>query len=137
MGNRRILVDTSVIIEFLRKDNKEKSWLWRLQENFICFISSITLFELLSGAKTDKHIEDIGKITKWIETIEFDDEIATTAALIFRNLKQRNQLIDYRDIFIAATAKNHHLKLATLNVNHFERIEGLILIEYFEQDLTD
>ena len=136
MDNRRILADTSVIIEFLRKAHKENSWLWKLKETSTCFISSITLFELLSGAKTDKHVEDIHKITKWIETIEFDDEIATIAASIFRNLKQQNQLIDYRDIFIAATAKYHHLKLATLNINHFKRIENLILLD-FEPDDTD
>jgi tRNA(fMet)-specific endonuclease VapC len=136
MDNRRILADTSVIIEFLRKAHKENAWLWKLKETSTCFISSITLFELLSGAKTDKHVEDIHKITKWIETIEFDDEIATLAASIFRNLKQQNQLIDYRDIFIAATAKYHNLKLATLNMNHFKRIENLILLD-FEQDDTD
>jgi len=103
MENIRILADTSVIIDFLRKNKKEK--LWEIQESFTCFMSSITLFELLSGAKTDRHLEDIDKITKWIESIEFDDEIATVAALMLRNLKERNQIIDYRDIFIAATAR--------------------------------
>ena len=77
-------------------------------------ISSITSFELLSGVKTDRHLEDIDKITKWIESIDFNDETATVAALIVRNLKKRNQLIDYRDIFIAATAKYYHLTLAML-----------------------
>jgi tRNA(fMet)-specific endonuclease VapC len=129
MENRRILVDTSVIIDFLRKSQKEKSWLWEIKENDTCFISSITLFELLSGAKTDRHLEDIDKITKWIESIDFNDETATVAALIVRNLKERNQLIDYRDIFIAATAKYYHLTLATLNRNHFERIEGITLLD--------
>jgi predicted nucleic acid-binding protein len=128
MENRRILADTSVIIEFLRKDKKDKSWLWKIKETSVCFMSSITLFELLSGAKTDKHFEDIDKITKWIETIDFDDEIAMVAASMFRNLKRNNQIIDYRDIFIAATAKVHHLTLATLNINHFDRIEGLTLL---------
>jgi len=133
MENRRILADTSVIIDFLRKKKKEKSWLWEIQESFTCFMSSITLFELLSGAKTDRHLEDVDKITKWIESIEFDDEIATVAALMLRNLKERNQIIDYRDIFIAATAKNYHLTLATLNLNHFNRIEGITLLDIPEK----
>jgi tRNA(fMet)-specific endonuclease VapC len=129
----RILADTSVIIEFLRKKKKEKSWLWKIKENSTCFISSITLFELLSGVKTDRHIEDSHKITKWIESIEFDDEIATVAASILINLKKRNQVIDYRDIFIAATAKHYHLTLATLNINHFQRIEGITLLDIPEK----
>ena len=133
MENRRILVDTSVIIEFLRKDKKEKSWLWKIKETSVCFISSITLFELLSGAKTDKQVEDIDKITKWIESIYFDDEIAMVAASMFKNLKRNNQIIDYRDIFIAATAKFCNLKLATLNISHFNRIEGLTLLNIQEK----
>jgi predicted nucleic acid-binding protein len=131
MENRRHLVDTSVIIDFLRK--KAKSWLWKIKENYTCFMSSITLLELLSGAKKDRHFEDVDKITKWIESIDFNDEIATIAASILRNLKEQNQIIDYRDIFIAATAKHHHLTMATLNISHFERIEGITLLDVPEK----
>ena len=133
MENRRLLVDTSVIIDFLRKKKKAKSWLWKIKENYTCFMSSITLFELLSGAKKDRHFEDVDKITKWIESIDFNDEIATIAASILRNLKAQNQVIDYRNIFIAATAKHHHLTMATLNISHFERIEGITLLDVPEK----
>jgi hypothetical protein len=43
MENRRVLTDTSVIIEFLRKEKKEKSWLWKIKETSDCFMSSITI----------------------------------------------------------------------------------------------
>ena len=92
-------------------------------------MSSLTLFELLSGAKTEQHFEDIRKITRWIESIYFDDDIAELGASIFRNLKQRNEIIEYRDIFIAATAKFHNLGIATLNTSHFERIEKLRILD--------
>lgn len=129
MENRRILIDTSIIIDFLRKQKKEKSWLWKIRENYTCFMSAITLFELLSGAKTDQHLEDIEKITKWIKSIDLNNETATVAASILRNLKERNQIIDYRDIFIAATAKHYHLTLATLNISHFNRIKEITLLD--------
>ena len=90
-------------------------------------MSSITLFELLSGAKAEKHFDDIKTIMKWIQSIYFDDDIADTAAAIFRELKARNQIIEYRDIFIAATARCYDFWVATLNVGHFERIDGLKL----------
>jgi predicted nucleic acid-binding protein len=32
MENRIILADTSVLIDFLRKNKKEKSWLWEIWE---------------------------------------------------------------------------------------------------------
>lgn len=128
MEHRGILIDTSIIIDFLRKEKKEKSLLWQIRETSVCFMSSITLFELLSGAKTNKQFEDINRIIKWIDSLSFNDYIAEVAASILRDLKSRNQLIDYRDIFIAATAMFHQLTLATLNISHFERIEGLGLL---------
>ena len=89
MANTRILVDTSIIIDFLRKKNKEASLLWNIKDTAACFMSSITLFELLSGAKTERHFEDIQKLTKWIESVYFDDHLAEVAASIFRDLKRR------------------------------------------------
>lgn len=129
MATQRILVDTSIIIDFLRKKKKDKSFLWKIKENSTCFISSITLFELISGAKNEKHFEDIKIISNRIESIPLDDEIAEESALIYRSLKEKNQLIEFRDIFIAATAKYNDLCIATLNTKHFERIEGLTLFE--------
>ncbi len=122
-------MDTSVIISFLRKEKKETALLWKIKDTAECFMSSITLFELLSGVKTERHLEDIRKITKWIEPIYFDDDIAEVAASIFRTLRQRNQIIEYRDIFIAATAKFYNFRIATLNTEHFKRIDGLTLLD--------
>jgi len=59
MENRRILVDTTILIDFLRKKKKEKSLLWKLREeyNYIA-ISSISVFELFVGA-TDEQKENV------------------------------------------------------------------------------
>ncbi len=42
MADRGILIDTSVIIDFLRKKNKQNSILWKLKEKHDCFMSAIT-----------------------------------------------------------------------------------------------
>jgi len=55
-------------------------------------------------------------------------EIVKEAAKIYQNLKQMNQLIEIRDIFIAATSIVNRLPLITLNMRHFERIDSLELI---------
>jgi len=54
-------------------------------------------------------------------------DVAQSAAAIYRQMKQVNQLIEVRDIFIGATALVHSLPLMTLNQNHFSRINGLQL----------
>ncbi|MBF0239671.1 MAG: hypothetical protein HQM12_18370 [SAR324 cluster bacterium] len=38
-------------------------------------------------------------------------------------------MTNLRDIFIVATAKHHHLDVATLNIKHFERIQNIKLWE--------
>ena len=129
MATTRVLVDTSIIIDFLRKKRKDRSVLWRIKEDSVCFMSAITLFELFSGAQNERHLEDVKIISNWIEAIYFDDETARLSAVIYRNLKGKNQLIEFRDIFIAATAKQHGLFVATLNSRHFERIKGVTLLE--------
>ncbi len=129
MAHRRILIDTSVFIDFLRKENKERTILWDLQTHYRCSMSAVTLFELLCGAKTEKHLADVKILEKWIESLPFDDHVAEKAATIFRELKTKNKLIEFRDIFIAATAYEHNLPIATLNRKHFENIEQITLIE--------
>jgi predicted nucleic acid-binding protein len=92
-------------------------------------MSSVTLFELQCGAKTEKHSEDIGKLCKWIRTIPFDNEIAEISSIIYQRLKWEHKLIEFRDIFIAATAIAENLCVATLNTKHFERIKDIDLLK--------
>ena len=41
----------------------------------------------------------------------------------------KNRLIDKPDLMIAGTAMANKLKLATLNLKHFERVDGLELVQ--------
>ena len=44
---------------------------------------------------------------------------------IYHQLRQVNKMIEFRDIFIAATALVYNLPVKTLNKKHFARISGL------------
>jgi predicted nucleic acid-binding protein len=57
--------------------------------------------------------------------LPFDDEVSIKASEIYHELKKRNELIEFRDIFIAATCLVHKLSIMTSNKKHFERIKGL------------
>ncbi len=126
MEDRNILVDTSIIIEFLRKKKKQNTYLWKLKElGFNCFISTITVFELYAGAITERHKEDLKRLLKWMEIIPFTNEIAQRSAEFYKELRFNNQLIEFRDIFIGATALEKKLPMITLNEGHFKRIKGI------------
>ena len=123
-----MVVDTSIFIDFLRKKDKTKTQLYLISDNTQLFISSITLFELLMGATSNEKLKDINLLLQGIPVLSFDQEIAFTAGEIFHKLKKENKLIEFRDIFIAATCLVNELPLKTLNINHFIRIKGLELI---------
>jgi predicted nucleic acid-binding protein len=45
-----------------------------------------------------------------------------------RSLKKKPKQIEMADLFNAATAIDNKLPLATLNIKHFDRIDGLELV---------
>ena len=51
MEDRRILIDTSVVIDHFRKKQKEKSLLYDLSKENILFLSAVSKFEFLVGTK--------------------------------------------------------------------------------------
>jgi predicted nucleic acid-binding protein len=122
--------DSRILIDSLRKEKKEKSVLWKLKEEYEQLaISSISVFELFAGATNDQKINDVKTLLKWFEIINFTDEIAEIAGEIFRQLKKENKLIEYRDLFIGSSTIFYNLKLATLNVKHFDKIPNLEIIQ--------
>ena len=101
MESELICLDTSVLIDYFRKTNKKKSFLAELTQKYSHFAVSIIPFDINSN----------------IEAIS-----------MYKTLKKEGNLIDI-DLFISPTAKAHNLKIATLNVKHFNRIHGLNLVQ--------
>jgi tRNA(fMet)-specific endonuclease VapC len=120
-----LLIDTSILIDHLRKKNKRKSQYYKIVGNYTLFVSSISLFELFAGATDPQKTEDINNMIEYLKILPFTKKTAEKAGEIYLSLKRENKLIETKDLFIAATALSHRLPLLTLNVKHFDRIEGL------------
>ncbi len=129
MGNRGILIDTSIVIEYLRSPKREKTNFIQLFRQYDIFLSVISVFELFNGAKDQNKKQDIDTIISEINTQNFTVETAKIASEIYRNLRKKNKIIEFRDILIAATSIQYNLPIATLNIKHFERIENLKIID--------
>ncbi|HBX50225.1 MAG: twitching motility protein PilT [Bacteroidetes bacterium RIFOXYA12_FULL_35_11] len=123
-----ILLDSSILIDLFRKQNKEKTMFHKLIEieSEFC-ISSVTHYEIGLGNKKSYN-QFWNELYNNITVIPFDKSCSATAIEIYIDLKGKNKLIDIADIWIAATAKTYNLRLATLNKKHFIRISGLELI---------
>jgi tRNA(fMet)-specific endonuclease VapC len=128
MADNVILVDTSIFIDYYRKTDKSKSaWINLIDRGYEFAISVITKYELYSGA-TQNQISFWDKIISTIIVIPFDESCVNTAVQINSSLKKKRKQIDIADLFIAATAVNLNLPIATLNKKHFERIDEITVV---------
>jgi len=129
MANKVIMVDTSILIDYYRKTDKNKTiWISLVRQGYEFAISSITKYEIYSGA-TKNQLQFWNDVLIAISVIPFDESSVDKAVEINNMLKRKRKQIDLADLFIAATAMNYNLPIATLNKKHFERIEGLTLVE--------
>jgi len=128
MEDSKLIIDTSILIDYFRKTDKEK---FRLVQHFRkyqkIYISSITEFEIYNGA-TEAHKEFWDKMLSRITVLDFDSLTAREAAKIVSELKIKRKSIDKPDLFIAATAVIHEMTFDTLNTKHFKYIDSLKLL---------
>jgi tRNA(fMet)-specific endonuclease VapC len=127
METREMVVDTSIFIEYLRAKDKKKSILFAIPDATQLYISSVTMYELLMGATDENKQKDIKLLTEDLPVLPFDESISKKAAEIYHQLRLENNMIDFRDIFIAATCIVFEMPLKSLNRKHFERIKGLYI----------
>lgn len=66
-----------------------------------------------------------------IEVLPFAIKTAEVAADLSIRLRKNRIQLSNDDLFIAATALANDLPLATLNRKHFERIDGLKLVDEY------
>ena len=97
-------------------------------------ISSITRGELQFGVLrkpgATKLSQAIAGLLQRIPTLAFDAFAADQYSKIALNLRQRGVLIGQNDTYIAAHALSIGATLVTHNVRHFERVEGLSIVDW-------
>ncbi len=128
MDKAAVIVDTSVFIDYFRKQLKEKSLLVELSRKYTIAISVITKFELLVGIKDEKQRAFWKDLFNDITIFPLTENEAERAAFLLQHLRQANKVIGLPDIFIAATALENHMPIVTLNHKDFARIPELTLL---------
>jgi tRNA(fMet)-specific endonuclease VapC len=129
MADEVICLDTSVLIDYFRKVDKSKSFFYELTKEYDLFaVSAITEYEIYFGSNSEQDLY-WDEFFNLIISLPYNSEANRITTKIERDLRKRNKTIDKPDMMIAATAIANNMKLATLNVKHFERIAGLELIK--------
>ena len=122
------MIDTSLLIDYFRKTDKNNARLLAHFRNYnLLYISSITEFEILNGAKPS-HQEFLNGMLSRFTILDFDSKAARQAAVLTEFLKIKRKTIDKPDLFIAGTAIANGLVFDTLNIKHFTNIDELIML---------
>lgn len=122
---KKLLLDTSVIIDFLRRKDKKDTFLKKLSRQDL-YISIVTHTELYCGksvweSKTAN--QELKKLFSIFTILPLITGISQNAGKI----KAYNHDRTILDCIIAATSIVHNLDLATLNIKDFEKIQGIKL----------
>ncbi len=125
-----VLIDTDIVIEYLRSKDKASTELIKLLQKHDVFLSSISEFELFLGVKTDRHLNDLEMLFSEVEVIPFDFGCGKIAANIWKDLQLMHQHLEIKDDFIASIAINNGVWLRTFNKKHFQGIKKLELWEW-------
>lgn len=128
MDKKLICLDTSILIDYYRKKNKTKTKFVELSKSYKFAISVITKLEILTGIREEQR-DFWTKIFSKIQIIPLHEKDVEIASEIIQSLTKRNKIIGLKDILIASSAIANNLKIATLNIKDFERIEKLNLLE--------
>ncbi|MBC8183811.1 type II toxin-antitoxin system VapC family toxin [candidate division KSB1 bacterium] len=76
MANPKIILDTNIFIDHLRKVNKENSILTYLTNKYTFSTTSITIYELFTGCVSKQHYKDVEKILFGVTIFDFDNQAA-------------------------------------------------------------
>ena len=129
MADKVVLVDTSILIDYYRKTDKEKTiWIGLVRQGYSFAVSAVTKYEIYAGATTNQ-LAFWSNVFNAITVMPLDELSVDTAVTLNSILKKKRKQIDLADLFIAATAVAHNLPFVTLNRKHFERIDTLKLID--------
>jgi len=117
----KILADTSVWIEFFKKDSEIGDKLSSLLAEGSVTICGIVIFELLQGIKSDKEKSIILNAISELPYIEMNKALWEKSATLSSTLRKKGIAIPLSDILIAAISLEYDLSIFTLD-RHFENM---------------
>lgn len=128
MKNHRIIVDTSIWIEYFKNNQKYVPFIEDNLNLENILISGPIISELLHGVKSEKEYKLLSESISAVPYAEcvYDDWIKTGETLY--NLKKKGITVPLTDILISAIAIRHDASVLSLD-KHFKSIDMIKLIE--------
>ncbi|MEE8324924.1 MAG: PIN domain-containing protein [Candidatus Humimicrobiaceae bacterium] len=127
MENKRIIVDTSVWIEYFKNNQKYVPFIEDSLNLENILISGPIISELLHGVKSEKEYKLLSESISAVPCAEcvYDDWIKTGETLY--NLKKKGITVPLTDVLISVIAIRHDASILTLD-KHFRSIDMIKLV---------
>ena len=131
-----ICLDSSVIVDFLRNNEKAIDFITNLRSEDVA-TTVINVYELESGIWAMKNenyamrLDNLNKFLSKIKLLQLDTYSVNQSAKIFGELSRGGKIIEDLDILIAGVCLvNNCDTIITENIKHFSRIKGLKVETY-------
>ena len=131
------LCDTSVLVDIDRGGVADR--VAKLDDEGRHAISAVTVTELRLGVNKryddestrQEALEDLERLLARFDIVDVERPVATAAADIISELQQQGTpLHDLHDVYIGATAVVEQLPVLTANVDHFERMDDVTVVNW-------
>ena len=117
-----ILVDTDILVDFLRGYNKAVEFV--NAHVALIILSSIVVAELYAGVKGEQEQAALDSFISIFQIVSPDLGIAKAAGLYKRNYGKSHG-VGLADALIAATAEAENAELKTLNIKHYPMFKNM------------
>jgi len=122
---KNTLVDTDILINFLRGRKKAKEYLSSLLDESSIHCSAITIAEITAGIRSGEE-ERTKALLDHIEVLDVNRDVAEKAGFYRRN--NRSHHLELDDCLVAATAFLHKAVLATGNGKHYPKEDIKVMV---------
>lgn len=120
----KVVVDTDVVIDFLRINRGLLPQITELQKQGLCeiFISSVSIMELFSGEMNSSELKMLYGLLEYFKVVSFDRELAQ---FVGESKRGKKLMVPFADYIIGITSVYLGAELATRNKDHFKGIPKL------------
>jgi tRNA(fMet)-specific endonuclease VapC len=126
-----VILDTDLLVAYLRQLEDARHWIGNREDEGPFCITPIQLLELYKGAylskKQQENVEEVQKLISGLKLLHITPLSAEIFGKIYSLLKQRGELIGEYDLIIASVALANSHPVVTRNIDHFNKVQGLIV----------
>jgi len=126
----KVLIDTSVWIEFFRKHEPCHAVVTELIDGERVYCVGLVLAELMQGAKSEKELEVLASFPSVFDFLPETPELWSEAGRLAFTLRRRGTTIGLADCYLAVAAVTAGVRIATLD-GHFDILREVTAFDLY------